>query len=135
MRFVLALLLALAATPCLGQALHPAEPSVLYFVSLPLDGASRRDREPLLGFALQGKRHYESFRIDTRVLNLVGSGGFEVKYLLVGAVAAGAAVAMGSKDSSTQAQRAQQAEAQQYVAANPPAPQPCPATCFGPRRF
>lgn len=134
MRFALALLLALAATPGLGQAVQPAEPSVLYFVSLPFDGESRRDREPLLGFALQGKRHYESFRMDTRVLNLVGSG-FEVKYLIIGAVAAGAAVAMGSKDSSTEAQRAQQAEAQQYVAANPPAPQPCPATCFGLRRF
>ena len=134
MKFAVALLLALAATPCLGQELRPAEPSVLYFVSLPFDGESRRDREPLLGFAFQGKRHHESFRMDTRVLNLAGSG-LEVKYLIIGAVAAGAAVAMGSKDSSTEAQRAQQAEAQQYVAANPPAPQPCPATCFGLRRF
>jgi hypothetical protein len=132
MKFALALLLALAATPALGQELRPAEPSVLYFVSLPFDGASRRDREPLLGFAFQGKRHYESFRMDTRILNLAGSG-FEVKYLIIGAVAAGAAVAMGGSDASTEAQRAQQAEAQQYVAANPPPP--CPATCFGLRRF
>jgi hypothetical protein len=135
MKFALAVLLLALATPCLGQELRPAEPSVLYFVSLPFDGESRRDREPLLGFAFQGKRHYESFRMDTRVLNLAGSGGFEVKYLVIGAVAAGAAVAMGSKDSSAEAQRAQQAEAQQYVAANPPAPQPCPAICFGARRF
>jgi hypothetical protein len=135
MKFALAVLLLALATPCFGQELRPAEPSVLYFVSLPFGGESRRDREPLLGFAFQGKRHYESFRMDTRVLNLAGSGGFEVKYLVIGAVAAGAAVAMGSKDSSAEAQRAQQAEAQQYVAANPPAPQACPAVCFGPRRF
>jgi hypothetical protein len=135
MKPALALLLALAATPCLGQELGPTEPSVLYFVSLPFGGESRRDREPLVGFAFQGKRHYQSFRMDTRVLNLVGTGAFEVKYLIIGAVAAGAAVAMGSKDSSVETQRAQQAEAQQFVAANPPATQPCPATCFGYRRF
>ena len=127
------LALALAAPlPCFAQDLRPAEPSVLYFISVPFGGESRRDREPLLGFALQGRRAYQSLRMDTRVLNLVGTGAFEAKYLIVGAVAAGAAVAMGGRDKSVETQQAQQAEAAQQAAAAG-----CPATptCFAFRRY
>jgi hypothetical protein len=130
MRYLLALFLAALAAPSLADDLRPAEPSVLYYVSVPIGGASRLDREPVVGFAFQGRRIQHSFRMDTRVLNLVGSGAFEVKYLIVGAVAAGAAVAIGGRDKSVEAQQAQQAAAVQHVAA-----QPCPATCFALRRF
>ncbi len=130
MKFALAFLLSLAAAPCLAQDLRPAEPSVLYYLSLPLGAESRRDREPVVGFAFQGRRYAQAFRLDTRVLNLVESGAFEVKYLIIGAVAAGAAVAMGGKDKSVETQQAQQAEAEQQAAA-----QPCPATCLAFRRF
>jgi hypothetical protein len=135
MKRALALLLSLLAAPCFAQELRPAEPSVLYYVSVPFGGESRRDREPVLGFALQGRRHHQSLRMDTRVLNLVGSGVIEAKVLIVGAVAAGAAIAMGSKDKSVETQQAQRAEAEQYVAANPPAPPPCPQSCFMLRRY
>ena len=133
MKRALVLSLALAAPlPCFAQDLRPAEPSVLYFVSVPFGGESRLEREPLVGFALQGRRSYQSLRMDTRVLNLIGTGAFEAKYLIVGAVAAGAAVAMGGRDKSVEAQQAQQAQTAQQAATGG-----CPATptCFAFRHY
>ncbi len=131
MKRALLFLLALFAAPVLAQDLRPVEPSVLYFVSVPFGGESRRDREPALGFALQGRRGYQSLRMDTRMLNLVGSGVFEAKYLIVGAVAAGAAVAMGSKDKSVETQQAQAVQAAQEAATGGCAAAP---SCFAFRR-
>jgi hypothetical protein len=127
----LALPLAVLSLPCWAQDLRPAEPSVFYFISVPFGGESRRDREPLVGFALQGRRAYQSLRMDTRIFNLVGGGVFEAKFLIVGAVAAGAAVAMASKDKSVETQQAQQAQAVEQAATGV-----CPATpgCFAFRR-
>jgi hypothetical protein len=97
-----------------AQELRPGVPAVLYYVSVPLDGVTRPEREPVVGFALQGNRSYQAVRFDSRVMNLL-EGAFEAKWLLVGAVAAGAAVAIGSKDKSVvqQQQQQQQAQAQQ----------------------
>jgi hypothetical protein len=121
-RVLALLLLAGTAAPCLAQDFRPSDPSVLYFVSLPLDGASRREREPVVGFAFQGRRHYQVLRFDSRILNLIGSGAIEGKYLLVGAVAAGAAIAVGSKSRSETSQEQQQQLAHQAEQQ----PLPCP---------
>jgi hypothetical protein len=94
-----------------AQELRPGVPAVLYYVSVPLDGVTRPEREPVVGFALQGNRSYQSVRFDSRVMNFLG-GGFEAKWLLAGAVAAGAAVAVGGKDKSVTQQQQQQAQAQ-----------------------
>jgi hypothetical protein len=124
---ILSLPFAALSLPCFAQDLRPAEPSVLYFVSVPFGGESRRDREPRVGFALQGRRAYQSLRMDTRIFDFVGSGVVEAKFLIVGAVAAGAAIAMTGKDKSVETQQAQQAQAVQQAASGG-----CPATpgCF-----
>ena len=113
MRALSRLLLALLAMlPCAGlsQELRPAEPSVLYFVSVPFGGESRRDREPVIGFSFQGRQARPSLRVDSRIMNFL-EGGMEMKYLLVGAVVVGAAALASAKDRSVEAQRAQAAQA------------------------
>jgi hypothetical protein len=105
----LAILLAMLALPCTAQELRTTEPSVLYFVTIPFGGESRRDREPVIGFSFQGRQASQRLRMDSRILNFI-DGGVEAKYLLVGAVAVGAAALAGSKDSSVEAQRAQAAQ-------------------------
>ena len=106
-----------------AQELRPGVPAVLYYVSVPLDGVTRPEREPVVGFALQGNRSYQSVRFDSRVMNFL-DGAFETKWLIVGAVAAGAAVAMTAKDKSVAQQ--QQQQAQQQDQARQQQAQPCP---------
>ncbi len=134
MKRFLAFLLAAFALPCLAQDLRPAEPSVLYYFSVPFGGESRRDHQPVVGFAFQGRRMQQPFAMDTRRLNLVGTGVLEVKWLIVGAVAAGAAVMAGGKDGSVATQQQQQQQAEAHIAANPPQPCQVQPACFALRR-
>ncbi|HYD58208.1 MAG TPA: hypothetical protein VEB41_15000 [Burkholderiales bacterium] len=135
MKRVLLVLFAFLPFHAQAQDLRPTDPSVLYFVSIPLGAQSRAEREPVVGFALQGSRPYQAVRMDTRLMNLIGSGAIEAKWLIVGAVAAGTAVLAGSKDSSVETQRAQQEAAVAQAAANG-GPTPCQvqASCFALRR-
>jgi hypothetical protein len=130
MKRTLPLLLAAFAAPCFAQDLRPVEPSIMYYFSVPFGGESRRDHEPVVGFAFQGKRVNQSFRMDTRLMNLIGTGVFEAKYLIIGAVAAGAAVAAGSKDKSVSTQQQQQAAAQEQIAAGGTVPECQVKACF-----
>jgi hypothetical protein len=124
---VLAAALLILSPSCFAQELRPGVPSVLYYISVPLDGVTRKDREPMVGFAFQGVRSYQVVRFDSRVMNLFGAGGFEAKWLIVGAVAAGAAVAVGSKDKAVTQQQQQQGQAQVVEQARQEqAAQPCP---------
>jgi uncharacterized protein HemX len=75
----------------------------------------------VVGFALQGSRSYQAVRFDSRVMNLL-EGAFEAKWLLVGAVAAGAAVAVGGKDKSVTQQQQQQQQAQAQAKQQEPCP-------------
>jgi hypothetical protein len=119
---ILALLfLACTASMASAQEMRPGVPSVLYFVSIPIDGITRKDNEPVMGFALQGSRPFQAVRFDSRMMNFLGTG-LEAKWLLAGAVAAGGAVAVSRKDKSVTQQQRQQAQQQ---AQQPPAP-PCP---------
>jgi hypothetical protein len=117
LRKALALLLLLVVLPCAGQDLRLADPSVLYFVSVPLGGA-RSERAPTFGFALHGRRH--ALQVDSRIVRLAG-GGIEAKWLIVGGVAAGAAVLATRKDATVEAQRAQQAQAEAAACPTRPA--------------
>ena len=102
------LLVAAPAGACFGQDFRATEPSVLYYVSVPLGGGSRAEREPVVGFALQGRPAAASIRLDTRFMRLIGSG-VEIKWLIVGGVAAGAVALAASRDATVEAQRAAQA--------------------------
>ena len=145
-----AAVLAGAATQAAGaEPWDPRQsvPTVMYYVSIPLDASARKQREPVLGMMLQGKREYQGFNIDTRMLNLI-DGGISAKFLIAGAVALGgmAAVAGGGKgaEQREQAQQTQQVEAKAAATSasggssggsggtsgsSGGAPAPCPAAC------
>ena len=131
-----ALLALLAFLPLCAQAqdLRPIHPSVVYYLSIPLGAESRAEREPVVGFALQGSRPYQFVRMDTRLMNLAGAGAIEAKWLIVGAVAAGAAALAGGQDSSVEAQRAQQEQALAQAANGSPPPCQLQPSCFALRR-
>jgi hypothetical protein len=135
MKRTLALLLAAFATPCLAQELRPVEPSVMYYLSIPIGAESRRDADPVLGFSFQGKRAHQSFSFDTRMMNFLGTGVFEAKFLIIGAAAAGVAVAAGSKDKSVAVQQEQQAAAAATIAEVGPQCPVTPSPCFAARRY
>jgi hypothetical protein len=99
------------STSSFAQELRPGAPSVLYYMSIPLDADTRKDKEPIVGFALQGSRAYQAVRFDTRMMSFFGTG-LEAKWILAGAVAAGGAVAVSRKDKSVSQQQQQQAQAQ-----------------------
>ncbi len=109
-----------------ASALDPIDldTSTMFYVRIPLDsGLSHRERVPVFGLQLQGRREYAIVRIDTKLLNLLpGAEAIEVKWIIAGALAAGAVLAISSKDKST----AQSIQTQQ--AQNPQPPQPCPQT-------
>jgi hypothetical protein len=95
-QFIAALLLAGTVTPA-----TPAEPwdprtqqqTLMYFVSIPLDAASPREREPVFGLVMKGQRERQFVYLDTRMLNFI-DGGITAKFLIAGAVAVGAAMAV-----------------------------------------
>jgi len=107
------------ATPsAASDTLSQQSPGVMFYFSIPLDAPrSKKDETFSAGFAIQGKREYETVKIDSRMLNNFIGGGIEAKWIIAGVVAAGAAVAVASKDKSTstsqQQQQAAQAAAQQ----------------------
>ncbi|TAK85843.1 MAG: hypothetical protein EPO20_08545 [Betaproteobacteria bacterium] len=120
------------STPALAFDPADADSSTVFYVSIPLDGGlARKDRVPVFGLRLQGKREYETLRIDTKLLNLLpGAAAIEAKWIVAGVLAAGAAVALGSRDKGTaQALNAQQAQTQQQQQQQQQQrQQPCPQT-------
>lgn len=138
MKRLLVLILAAVAAPCFAQDFRTADTSVLYFVNLPLGAQSRAERDPSLGFALQGRRTEQVFRMQLPLMKFIGGGVIEAKYLLLGAAAAGVAAVAGGSDKSSETQKQQQAEAAAELAASGPAPCPEPqgqCFAFGSRRY
>jgi hypothetical protein len=95
-------------------------PGVTFFIAIPLDAREVKEQSLYSGLAIQGKRAYESVRIDSRMFNDTRTVNFfgtaiGVKWIIAGAVAAGAVAAVASKDKSTAKsnQQQQQAQAQQ----------------------
>jgi hypothetical protein len=130
-RKVAALLALIPATFAVATPAHGADPitsfnapnsaSTMFFVSIPLDGKTRKDRETGYGLALQGKQ--QAFVVDTRVLKnnfgLEAIAGLEIKWLLAGAAAVATAAAVGSSSSTrTEAQTAGQATQSTALAAS-----------------
>lgn len=108
---------ACAATPAAAFDLPTqASQGVKFYFSVPLDGRNAKDEAFTAGFAIQGRRDYEAVRIDSGMINRFIGGGIEAKWVIAGVVAAGAAIAVASKDKSTTAsQQQQQAQQQQQV--------------------
>jgi hypothetical protein len=109
--------LILVSTPCVAFELKDPSPGVMFYYSMPLDARNAKERAPSFGMSMRGKHDYQALTIDSRMFNSFSPlGGIEAKWIIAGVVAAGAVVAVASKDKSTssgyQQQQAQQAEQQ-----------------------
>jgi hypothetical protein len=105
-------------------------PGTMVYVSVPLGGATAKERLPSYGFALQGKRQYERLLIDNRMLGFIEGAvaGIEVKWLIVGAVVVGAgAYAMRKDEDRSDSYSGSQNNQQNNSGSNapPPPPPPC----------
>jgi hypothetical protein len=120
-----AALLALA-TPTLAFDAGEAGASTLFYISIPLDfQLSRKERQQwTAGLQLQGKRDYQTVRIDSSMLNYYSLNDIDAKWMIAGLVAAGAAVAIGSKDKSTTSNLQQQQTLQAGQQPLDPCPKP-----------
>lgn len=118
----------LVAAPCeAGDLDGIAQPTTQFFVRIPIGETSAKERQPVYGFAIRGRRDYETLVIDTKTLDFLEGAlgaGIDAKLLIIGGVAATAAVVASRKDPGA----AQKREEQQQQAAQQPAPAPCPKT-------
>jgi hypothetical protein len=107
--------LACVATPSVAFD-SPAQQTqgMMVYVALPLDGRNVKEQAPAYGLSFQGRREFETVKVDSRMFNFFGTG-LEAKWIVAGVVATGAAVAVASKDkkTSTAYQQQQQVQAQQ----------------------
>ncbi|HEU5178645.1 MAG TPA: hypothetical protein VFU24_14425 [Burkholderiales bacterium] len=128
---------ALAADPFADQA-----PGVMFFFSVPLDAKTPKQQTPALGLSFQGERAYQRVTIDTRMfaayerMGFTGLEAVSAKWIIAGVVAAGATVAVASKDKSTSQQRQEQQQQQQVQQQQEQQNQqngggnvPCPQVC------
>jgi len=129
-------LAALAALVCVAtpsaafDSFSQVQPGVKFYFSVPLDGRNAKEQAFTAGFAIQGRRDYETIRIDSGMINNFLGGGIEAKWIIAGVVATGAVVAVASKDKST-ANRQQEQQTQQQIQqqqAQQPTSEPCPPT-------
>ena len=133
----------LLAVPALASDLNQSAPGMMFFFSVPLDAKTPKQQMPALGVSFQGERAYQRFTIDTRMFEAadrMGFGGLEgisAKWIVAGVVAAGAVIAVLSKDKATtqtyqqqqQQQVAQQQQQQQQQQSSGGGSMPCPVTC------
>jgi preprotein translocase subunit SecY len=93
-------------------------PMTKFFVAIPLDARNAKEQMPNFGLQFQGSRPYQTVTMDYKTFRLVPAaiaGGLELKYVIAGAVAVGAAVVATHKDKGT-TQQFQQDQQQQKLA-------------------
>ena len=107
----------LFATPAFSQSFGELRsPTTSFYVSIPLDGATRNEQQMNFGLQFQGMKQQQAVRVDYTTFKFIGAGiaALEAKYIIAGAVAVGAAVAVARQDKgkseSFAAAQAQQAE-------------------------
>jgi len=92
-------------------------PTTMFYVSIPLDGTSRKDQEMNFGLQFQGMKPYQYVNVDYKTFKFLPGAiaAMEAKYIIAGVVATGAAVAIAKKDSkkSEAFAQAQQQQAEQ----------------------
>ena len=122
-----------AAAPCAAfdNLSLPQQEGVKFYFSVPLDAPNAKAQTLSAGFAIQGRRDYETFKIDSNMINHFIGGGIEAKWIIAGVVAAGAVVAVASKDKSvanTQQQQQTQQQVQRQQQQAQQTSEPCPVT-------
>ena len=136
-----AALACMAAPSAAFETLGQAQPGIKFYFSVPLDAANAKEQTLAAGFAIQGRREYETVHVDSRMINHLFGGGIEAKWVIAGVVAAGAVAAVASRDKSTtqsyqqqqqaQAQQLEQQRQQQQTTGGGGSTEPCPVkpTC------
>jgi hypothetical protein len=127
--WVLAVAGALTASPCdAGDLDSLGRDSTQFFVRVPLGRGAARELEPTYGLAIRGRRDYELFVVDTRMLRQAEAfgAGIDAKILIIGGVVAAAAVFASRGDSSAAQKRDDQAQQQQQQSKSCPH---TPPTC------
>jgi len=110
----------LIAAPAFSQEIRA--PMTTFFVAIPLDATTRKEFTPNFGLQFQGSRPYQAVKVDYQTVRFLPGvlAAMEAKYIVAGAVAVGAAVAVAHKDRKTTTTFAEQ-QAEQKAA--------CPVTC------
>jgi hypothetical protein len=110
----------LIAAPAFSQEIRA--PMTTFFVAIPLDATTRKEFTPNFGLQFQGSRPYQAVKVDYQTVRFLPGvlAAMEAKYIVAGAVAVGAAVAVAHKDRKTSTTFAEQ-QAEQKAA--------CPVTC------
>ena len=110
----------LFAAPASSQEL--VTPMTKFFVSIPLDATTKKDFAPNFGLQFQGSRPYQTIQVDYQTFKFMPGviAAMEIKYIVAGAVAIGAAAAVAHKDKGTSQSFQQQQQAQKDA---------CPTTC------
>jgi hypothetical protein len=115
---------AAAATPIAAPAFSQEirAPMTTFFVAIPLDATTRKEFTPNFGLQFQGSRPYQAVKVDYQTVRFLPGvlAAMEAKYIVAGAVAVSAAVAVAHKDRKTSTTFAEQ-QAEQKAA--------CPVTC------
>jgi hypothetical protein len=124
--------MAAIAMPSLAFDAAESGASTMFYISIPLDfRLSRKEQQQwTAGLQLQGKRDYQAFRIDSRMLSYFSLNDIDAKWMIAGLVAAGATVAIGSKDKSTTSSlQQQQTQNQQQSGGSAPCSKPVSDPC------
>ena len=110
----------LIAAPAFSQELNA--PMTKFFFSIPLDASTKKDFAPNFGLQFQGSRPYQTMQVDYQTFKFLPGviAAMEIKYIVAGAVAIGAAAAVAHKDKGTSQSFQQQQQAQKDA---------CPSTC------
>jgi hypothetical protein len=125
----------LIAMPATASDLYQSAPGMMFFVSVPLDAKTPKQQTPALGLSFQGERNYQRVTIDTRMFDAAERMGFaeiagiSAKWIIVGAVATGAAVTVANKDKKVSQSYEQQKQQQQQQQQNDGGEVPCPTAC------
>ena len=106
-------------------------PTTMFYVSIPLGARTAKESAVSYGLALQGKRQYETVMIDSRMFNFAEGllGGIEAKWIIAGALVAGAGAYAVSQDKKRSDNYSSSQNQQQN---NNPPPPPPPANCTDP---
>ena len=107
----------LFAAPSFSQSFSEFRaPTTSFFVSIPLDAATKKDQAMNFGLQYQGLKPYQAVKVDYQTFKFLPAAiaAMEAKYIIAGAVAVGAAVVIAKQDKgkseSFQQQQAAQAE-------------------------
>jgi hypothetical protein len=88
----------LATAPAGAQEIQDSIPTTMFYISIPLGGATVRERMPSYGLAWKGKKQFETVTLDSRMLGFNPLAAIEAKWLIAGGLAVAAGVYVSRKD-------------------------------------